>query len=241
VIFGLAGQTIINQCYDNPGGINNPFCAVVFRNPNGTFAGQSNVIHGGSTVNFPTTGNGASFISQPFNFARQVTSGIDLDMAYRRTLSEDVKLNLRGILSHTFKRNNFTDITDPKFADRQLSELGDPEWQGQLSANLDVGKVNFGYRFRYIGKQVIAAEYETQHPFQGRPPRDPDAFPRINYPDITYHDVRIDISATDRFKFYTGVDNVLNRLPPLDLLGTEGGSPYSPLGRFFYAGAEVKF
>ena len=32
-----------------------------------------------------------------------------------------------------------------------------------------------------------------------------------------------------------------DKLPPLDLLGTEGGSPFGPVGRFFYAGAEFKF
>ena len=34
---------------------------------------------------------------------------------------------------------------------------------------------------------------------------------------------------------YVGVDNLLDQLPALDLLGTESGSP-SPVGRFFYAG-----
>lgn len=239
VIFSLAPQTIINQCYDNPGGINNPFCAAVFRNPNGTFLGQSDVSHGGTTVSLTPTG--ASFISGPFNFARQITSGIDIDMAYRHNFSADTTLNLRGIVTHTFIKNNFTDVTDPTFAQRQLSTLGDPEWQGQISANLIKGAFNFGYRMRYIGKQTIGT-YETQNPFQGRPAQNPDAFPFVYYPAVTYHDFRLDIAANNkRFGFYIGVDNAFDKLPPYDLQGTEAGDPFSPVGRFFYAGFEVKF
>jgi outer membrane receptor protein involved in Fe transport len=239
VIFSLAAQTIINQCYDNPSGVNNPFCAAVFRNPNGTFKGQNDVIHGGSTISLTPTG--PSFVSGPFNFARQITSGIDVDASYRTRLSSNVSLNLRSIVTHTFKKNNFTDVTDPTFAQRQLSVLGDPQWQGQISANLIFGIANFGYRMRYIGRQVVSTAYETQNSFQGRPPTNPDAFPRVWYPDAAYHDFRIDLTVSSRYRFYIGVDNAFDKLPPFDLLGNEAGDPFSPVGRFLYAGAEVKF
>lgn len=239
VIFALGGQTIIDQCYDNPSGIDNPFCAVVFRNANGTLAGQQNVINGGATVSFPITG--PSFFSQPFNFAKQETEGIDFDLAYRGKIFNDADLSLRAIASHTIKRNNFTDISDPTFRNRQLSELGDPEWAGQFTANLDLGAFDFQYQFRYIQGTTIALEFETQNAFDGRPARNPDAFPRTYYPDVYYHDFRIGFQTEDKFKFYAGVDNAFNRLPPLDLLGTAGGDPYDNVGRFFYAGAEISF
>jgi outer membrane receptor protein involved in Fe transport len=199
------------------------------------------VQHAGTTVQLTPTGN--SFISGPFNFAKQVTSGIDFDASYRHKFGSDITLNLRGILTYTFKKNNFTDVTDPKFADRQLSELGDPIWQGQLSANFEKGMFNLGYRFRFVGRTVVNSTglYETQHSFQGRPPTNPDAFPILWYPNETYHDFRLDISPESKFRFYVGVDNAFDKLPPLDLLGNEAGVPYSPVGRFFYAGAEVKF
>ncbi len=240
VIFSLAAQTIINQCYDNPGGVVNPFCAAIFRNPNGTFKGQSDVSHAGTTVSLTTSG--PSFISGPFNFAKQVTSGIDVDVAYRVKLSDSASLNLRAIATHTFVKNNFTDITNPDFAIRQLQVLGDPAWQGQLSANLTVGMFNLGYRMRYIDQQVVSTAYETQNAFQGRPATNPDAFPFVYYPAITYHDFRIDVTPPNTgFKLYVGVDNVFDQLPPYDLLGNEGGNPYSPVGRFFYTGITYKF
>ena len=241
-IFSLAPQTIINQCYDSTSGINNPFCAVVFRNPNGTFKGQTDVAHAGSTVSFPSTGS--SFTAQPFNYAKNVTSGIDAEVVYNHHFNGDVAINLRGSLTKTFVKYNYTDVTKPDFALRQLGTLGDPEWAGQISANLTTGVFNFGYRFRYVGRQIVTAlgVYETQNSTQYRPPLQIEAFPFPYYPSVTYHDLRVDITVPKtRYQFYVGVDNVTDQLPPYDLLGTENGDPYSPVGRFMYAGVRIKF
>ena len=240
VINALTPQTIINQCYDSTTGVTNAFCAVVFRNPNGTFKGQSDVAHAGATV--PLTTSGPSFLSVPFNYARLVTNGIDIDATYRFDVGDGFGVNLRTIATHTFTKNNFTNITDPNFAIHQLDTLGDPGWQGQVSANLTKGIFNFGYRFRVIGRTVVGPKYETQNAFQGRPPENPDGFPFIYYPTVTYHDLRLDVSPKQvPFKIYVGVDNVFDQLPPYDLLGIENGSPYDPVGRQFYAGVSFKF
>ena len=238
VIFSLGGQQVINQCYDNPSGIDNQYCAAVFRNANGTLQGQSNVIHAGTTVSLTPTGPSA--LIAPFNFAKQETSGVDMDMSYRSNLGGELELSLRGLLSYVIKRNNYTDVTDVDFYDRQKSELGDPAWQGQLSANLSNDDVNFGYRMRYIGRQTVSANYETMFSVQDRDPLNPDALPSAWYPDVTYHDFRIDFEPMDQGKLYLGVDNVFDKLPPYDLLGTEAGNPFTPVGRFFYVGIEKK-
>jgi hypothetical protein len=73
--------------------------------------------------------------------------------------------------------------------------------------------VSFGYRMRYSGKQVVSTAYETQNAFQGRPSTNPDAFPIIYYPAVTYHDFRLDISPPGKFKFYMGVDSAFDKLP----------------------------
>jgi outer membrane receptor protein involved in Fe transport len=244
VIFTLLPQTVLEQCYDNPSGIDNPFCASVSRLPNGTLAGQRNVFHGGGSV--VTLNNpGFSSLGQPFNYARQKTSGIDVDVSYRADLADSVALSLRSIASYLIKRDNYTDISQPDFINRQKSELGDPEWRFQASANLDFGRLNFGYQLQYIGKQILnlggSGQYETFFPLQGRPPLDPDAAPFAYYSPKWYHDFRLEFDVNDRYQFYAGVDNAFDTLPPLDLLGTEAGSPYDPTGRFFYAGARARF
>ena len=138
-------------------------------------------------------------------------------------------------------RDNYTDINRPEFINQQLLELGDPRWEGTLSANIDFGVLDLGYRFRYVGKQTIAA-FEATNSLQGRAPENPDAFPREYYPIITYSDFRIGIDATDKFQFSFGVDNAFDRLPPFGLTGTGGGDGiYDNVGRRFYAGVDVRF
>ncbi|WNO53365.1 TonB-dependent receptor domain-containing protein [Stakelama saccharophila] len=238
VIYTLGGQTLIDQCYDAPGGIDNPYCAAVNRREDGTFAGQSDRIINGIT--YQLDDSGSAFEAGPFNFAKQETSGIDLTTNYRQEFGEGVSLNLKGLLSYVIKRNNYTDINDPDFKDRQLSELGDPVWAGSLFATLNVGKFDLYYKFQYVGKQTIG-EYETQNSFQGRPPENPDAYPVAYYPDLTYHDIRLGFEPTDIFRFYVGVDNLFDKQPPFGADGTAPGSTYDNIGRFFYAGARVTF
>lgn len=237
-INSLAAQTIINTCYDSLTGINNPYCASVYRNANGTFAGQSDVTHGGTTISLTPTG--PSFISGPFNYARNVNSGLDVDLSYRTSLFGDYKLALRGLLTKAFVKNNFVDITDPTILSRQLSNLGDPEYAGTLSMNLSNNLFNFGYRFRFYDKMTIL-DFATQASVQGRAPTNADANPFRLYPFITYSDLRLDINASKQFGFYVGMDNIFDQLGPYGLIGNEAGNPYDAVGRFAYAGARVKF
>ncbi|MBY0300792.1 MAG: TonB-dependent receptor [Sphingomonas ginsenosidimutans] len=240
VIFTLAPQTVLEQCYDNPSGIDNPFCASVNRLPNGTFAGQTTVIQGGSvvTINNP----GFSTFGRPFNYARQKTSGIDVDAGYRHDFGDGVTFNIRGLASYLIKRDNYTDISQPDFINQQKFELGDPEWRFQVTNILDTGAVSFNYQVQYIGKQILNGfEYETFFPLQGRAPYNPDATPFPYYPAQWYHNIRAEFDLQQGSQFYVGVDNFTNTRPPYDLLGNEAGSLYDPTGRFFYAGFRAKF
>ncbi len=237
----VAAQTVINQCYDDPGGINNGFCAAVFRNPNGTFRGQSNVSHDGATVEFPTTGQ--SFITGPFNYARQLTSGIDIDAAYSTKFGEDWRLNVRTLLSVLLSRDIFTSITEPNRLTREKSTLGNPEWNAQVNVTLGYKGIDLLYSFRYLSKMTVAGNWRTQNVEQGRAPENLDAFPQVYYPAITYSDIRLTAKLFKGISGYVGVDNIFDRLPPLDLvLGDGAGSAiYSNTGRFFYGGVSVKF
>lgn len=242
----INAQTVINQCYDDPGGIDNQFCAAVFRNPNGTFRGQTSVLHAGGTVSFDTTGDGVSFIQGPFNFARQQTSGIDLDMNYSKSFDSGWRLNARAIVSWLLERNLFTAVSEPDRLTRERSTLGNPDWNAQFNVTVGYKDFDLLYSLRYLSKQTIAP-WRTQNEEQGRPPEDLDAFPRVYYPSVSYSDLRASWRADDRVSFFLGVDNLFDQLPPLDLLangtGGEGaGSGIFPnMGRFFYAGLQANF
>ena len=237
----VAAQTVINQCYDDPGGIDNQFCRAIFRNPNGTFRGQQNVVHNGDTVNFPTTGDGVSFIQGPFNYARQETSGVDIDMNYTTRIGEHWRLNARAIVSWLTQRNVFTSITEPNRLTRERSTLGNPEWNGQFNLTLGYKEFDLLYSFRYLDRQTIN-NWRTQNVEQGRPPENLDATPLVFYPSVTYSDIRFSWNIKKGHSVFLGVDNVFDQLPPLDLLGDGPGSGIYPnMGRFFYAGVGAKF
>lgn len=244
-IAGLTGQAIVNRCYEDPNTLDNPFCAAVFRRTstdpyvNFTFDGQAGRrFDGFPEIVLPLVG--PSFLNQPFNFQSLKTSGIDFDAQYRRDLGF-ANLNVRAIVSYLINREQFVFISEPDRSERLHGTLGDPEWQGSLSVGLDFGQWDLDYDLRFIDRMTIGA-WETQFSHQGREPTNADAFPITHYPRTFYHDLRVGFTTEDDFRFYVGVDNVFDRLPPFGLTGTGAGSGiYPAVGRFFYAGATVNF
>ncbi len=239
VINTIGAQTVINQCYDSPSGINNQFCAAIFRRPDGTFRGQTNVIHAGETVSLPL--DGPSFLQGPFNYARQQTRGIDIDVTYTYPSQGDWGITGRAVISHLMKRDFYTDINQPNFRTQAKLDLGDPAWAGTLTLSPSWRNFELTWRMQYIGKMTIAS-YETMNSVDGRPPTNPDAFPFTFYPDRFYHDLQGQVTLADQFRIFVGVDNVVNTKPPFGQLGDGAGSAVWPnSGRFFYMGADLRF
>ncbi len=258
LIATLGAQTIISLCYDGET-LANPFCATVSRDPATGLFNDPAVISGG------------------VNFAAQRTKGIDIDIDYRRTFDNGDRLRLSAIATRVMSLNNFTDPTRPTEPNRQLSELGDPQWAGSLFFDYDFGDMDFRYSARYIGKQVNAQlAYETLFPhtrlcptagsqtgitpntggvgnLNGAPvpctpgtlvtvaPNNADAVAKKYYPDVLYHDIRVGFDVGNDFRFYAGVNNLLDRQPPNGLLGTAGGDPFDSFGRNFFFGFNADF
>ncbi len=248
----LAAQTIINLCYNNAGGLSNPFCAVTFRDPTtGLFANPA-AISGG------------------VNFANQRTKGIDFDIDYRKTFDNGDRIRIGALVTRVLTLNDFPDPTNPSVPNRRLSELGDPQWAGSLFFDYDFGDFDFRYAARYIGKQVNnGLAYETLFPYTGLcpasgvtpntggingaavpctagsltriPANNADSVDRKWLPEVFYHDIRIGIDVGNDFRFYAGVNNLLDRQPPLGLLGTAGGDPFDSFGRNFFFGFDAEF
>lgn len=223
LISALGLQTILNQCYDL-GSLNNQFCQLL-------------------TPRDPTTGffNNANVgTSAGVNFAKQRTSGIDVDVQYRKKWDNGTTLQLRTLVTYLFERTNFISPTDPRFGSAQLGNVGDPRLEGQFTANFQTAS-GFGirYQLQYIGVQSISA-FENQHEFQGRPPQNADVLPVVNYPSVTYHNIRLSQAINKKFEFYVGVDNAFNQLPPFGALATGGGDAiFQNYGRFFYSGFKI--
>lgn len=221
LIATLGGQTILNQCLNAPGGINNQYCQLLF--PRDQFG------------LFPQP----ALLSAGVNFAKQTSRGIDFDMSYRHNFANGHHLDLRGIATYTLERNNFVNPADPTFIDRQLGELGDPVFSGTLIAGYGFGPFDMRWTARYIGSMTDWS-YEDTHSVQGRPPENPDIADRINTGSVLYNDLKLTYSLKKKYEFYLGVDNLFDKQPPLRLTGAgEGSGIYNGIGRFFYAGFTV--
>ncbi|MGQ0660861.1 TonB-dependent receptor domain-containing protein [Sphingosinicella sp.] len=250
-IAGLTGQAIINRCYEDPVSLANPFCDAVFRRrtPGDTFRdftfdGQNDRVIGGSVgvITMPRLGPG--FLNQPFNYQSLKTSGVDADISYRRQILPGVTMNLRALVSWVDQRVQFTFIADPARSVRLHGTLGDPIWAASLTAGLDFGEIDIAWNGNYIGEQTVDA-WETMFSHQGRAPTNADlrSPEEARHPDALYHAVRIGFEpAGTRHRIYFGVDNLLDRNPSFGLDGTGGGGAIFPnTGRFFYAGAQIRF
>ncbi len=250
LIATLTAQTITNLCYDSDIGLASPYCSSISR--------------GAGTGLFNTPG----LVQSGFNFAAQKTKGIDIDLSYQRSFDNGDRLEIRGIATRVKQLTNYFDVLNPRAPDRQLSELGDPQWGASVNLTYDFGDLDLRYSARYIGKQTIGA-YETQNSYNALcpasgitpntggingpaapcttgslvrvAPNNLDAFPRVNYPDVLYHDIRIGFDVGNDFRFYAGVNNLLDRQPPLGLLGTAGGDPFDSFGRNFFFGFNADF
>ena len=248
VIVSLSAQTIANSCYDQPT-LSNPFCSLFTR-----WRGPGT----GPNAEEPGQILGNSLISAGVNFAKRVRRGIDVNASYNARLASNIRLNTSLIYVHGLKSSNFENPTLPDFENRVLSELGDPRDEARLDADLQVGKVTFGYRLHFIGPMYLNA-FEDVNALPsactpaGCPPNNLDFADVQKFPAITYNDVRIqwDVGPAGYAKaiqFFAGVDNIFNQHPPYGLTATGAGpgglgnaAIYDVRGRNFYAGVKARF
>jgi outer membrane receptor protein involved in Fe transport len=252
LIATLTAQTIVNLCYDSDIGLASPYCSSISR--------------GAGTGLFNTPG----LVQSGFNFAAQKTKGLDFDLSYEHKFDNGDRLEVRGIATRVIQLTNYFDVLNPRQPDRQLSELGDPQWGASFNISYDFGDFDMRYSARYIGKQVNdGLAYETLFPYRALcpasgitpntggingaavpctvgtlltvQPNNADAREKKWYPDVLYHDIRIGFDVAEKFRFYAGVNNLLDRQPPNGLLGTAGGDPYDSFGRNFFVGFNAEF
>ena len=246
VIVSLAAQTIVNTCYDLPD-LNNVFCPQFQRNLTNA-NGPSGETPGRILAN--------SLLVAPLNFAKRTRRGIDVNLNYRTNISEDVRLNASLIYTHSLENSNFQDPVRPTFENVILGELGDPEDEFRFDLDLTYRDFTFGYRLRFIGP-MWTNTFENFNELNtglvgATPPGGDDADwsdPR-KYPAITYSDIRFEwniLHGNSRglgndLRFYFGVDNVLDQMPPLGATATGVGSAiYEYRGRSYYAGFRARF
>ncbi|WP_199553955.1 TonB-dependent receptor domain-containing protein [Sandaracinobacteroides hominis] len=229
VITAPSAQQIMNACYDAPD-LNNPFCGLFVRNGNGV----------GPNEEAPYQILQGSLQQTVLNYAKLTARGIDTELSYS-TRFDWGDINLRAIWTHVLERNEYLDPANPDYANRILSELGDPKNQVNVNASVRMGAVTLGYQLRWIDSMYLNT-YEDYNGINNLPPQNADYASLRMYPSVTYHDVRAGFDIGEKFNIYFGIDNLTDTKPPYGLTGVGAGSGiYDVRGRFFYTGINAKF
>lgn len=205
-----AAQDLVDLCVDQPT-LDNQFCANVGRDP--------------------ATGFVNDFLVGPANVAQFRTAGADFTINYGFDLSPTLgALNIR-VAGGYLDRLEFVP-TPGADLDNDRLEANAPEWNGTLDVTWRLDNFTANYGLNYFSK---TRRYTTEQT---------DANPDIAAPEYIFfrekweHDIQLGWQTEDeRFRFYTGVNNIFDRLPDLGQLSY----PSSFRGRYFYAGVQVNF
>lgn len=243
IIASVSAQQIVDNCYDQAN-LNNIFCSS-FSRWRGPGSGTFGEVPGAIQFN--------TLIQAPLNYAKRIREGIDTQITYRTNLSPDWKLYTNVIYTHNFTVSNFQDPTNPKLENRLLEEVGDPKDEFRWDVDLTYKQFTLGYRMRFIGSMFNGA-YEDYNVLPSActsstncPPFNADAVDIVKFPSVFYHDVRFEWNLGDAgpardFQLYAGVNNLMNKLPPLGSTATGTGSAiYDYRGRAYYAGFRTRF
>ncbi len=223
VISAVDAQTILNGCYDGAT-LNNQFCSLIApRQSNGDFNLQS------------------ALLQSTLNYSAERAKGIDLDVAYNHRFGDENKLALRFVGSWVRQNTDYPYLDDPTEPLQIKGTQSEPVYRFHATVDYTYKKLTLGYALTYVGKQSIT-DYDAQHVVADDPgsPFNPLYADISDYPAEFYHDVRVSYEVGDHYSIYAGVDNLLDQLPPLGLLGTGLDALYDNVGRQLYLGVKVK-
>lgn len=177
----------------------------------------------------PTNGFINGYLIAPQNVAAYETAG--LDFAVRYTLPT-AKIGTFGFSLVGNYLDKLTYVPTPG-ADVEVSKLNAymPEYSGQFDVTWMKDGLMLNYGLSYFSKtRRFTADSIRANPNYS----DPKYF---FYREKFEHDVQIAYDVNDKFRIHAGVNNIGNEK------GDVGSStyPYTSLGRYFYAGAKVRF
>lgn len=232
-------QDILTQCFT----VNEPVaCALITRRPN---------------PEGPNSAGSLQFIDTfPANSGAFNHQGFDLTMSYRQRLS-DLGLGsgtLSGKIAYThLMKFDFFSAPDAVYNPID-GEIGAAKDRASASISYDDRQFGATLRGTYIGRSYLDNTFFSLL----LPPQAADA-PLLEAGDEGTRpfavkayftlDSQVRFTPAERYEFYVGVDNLLNRDTPPIISGLPGNSTgtqteagtYDPIGRRFYAGARLKF
>lgn len=212
-ISSVGAQEILDKCVDNPGGVDNQFCALISRDP------QS----------FEIT----NILSITQNVASFEASGVDFEVNYSfEALSGEWNAKIIG--SKLIKNRFFPFQSEPDQPDDEKGELGQPEWAANFTLSYMTDDWRVNWETRFIDRQLLIEQdvYAVN----------PDERDLLFAGSTVYHDFKVNYSLMEDVELYLGVDNVFDKVPPANLFANGDGSGlYDGIGRQYYAGFTASF
>ena len=232
----IAAQDIVDLCVDDPGGIDNQFCALIGRNDD---------------PNSPQFGGFNDLSVAPLNFAALEAAGVDFSASYSRSVgAHDFGLNVAG--TYQDKLDRFSDPDDPSQVDPELGEVRRPRWAGNAALSYGWRDLSAVLTLRYQSKQAVDGvdirNADIEDVLDGDGVLISEGFGGLGFggararfgdnaiADETYI---LDLSATydvaDDISVYGGVQNLTDEEP----FATNEGFPVSARGRYVFAGVRL--
>lgn len=226
--FGGAA-TALELCYLVAQNINDPVCAT-FNGSRGSTGGIGQT-QGGTNPNFVTD-----------NTAGLLTKGIDMQVDYNRNFGNvNVSFFYLGTYLHRYRT-----VANAAFPDRvNISEgtIGLPKYRHTTRLTAGVDKAQLSFRWRYQGK---GQDNRIENVFLGttRVGTDPAILPNAYIGAANYFDLTASIDVNDGLNFSIGVNNLLDKQPPILGAAQEQSNTlpsfYDVLGRDFFVSARVR-
>jgi len=171
------------------------------------------------------------------NVSELQTKGVDLAVSYRLDLpfasgfwGKSVKLDLQTTYLDSYKLDGI-EYKGTIGSYNIASTL--PEYKGNLRVGYDVGPVKLTYQGNYIGKMMNQGNLAV---FEDGGYNNVDAY--------WYHDVNASWPVNDAVEVFGGIKNLGDKQPPVFNNPQDGNTDpnsYDVIGRYFYAGATLRF
>ncbi|MFD1035145.1 TonB-dependent receptor plug domain-containing protein [Sphingomonas hankookensis] len=211
----VAANEVARLCVDQAT-LDNVFCRSITR---------TNV-----TSNTAAVGNITSFVVAPQNVARFSTAGLDVNMNYAFDAGSVGRFNLRLIGNYLDKLEFIGTPGAPVTNNRQEASFRAPKYSANADLTWSLENVTVNYGVNFMDKTLRYSNLTNES--------NPDVVaPEYKYIKAMWqHDIYVSVDATDRFQFYTGINNVLGQ--KADIADTTYIQQI--IGRYFFAGARVK-
>lgn len=230
VISSVGFATSLSRCYDptyNPTfSVTNAFCQNLFRDP--------------ATGYLTNTGIDGYISQTNANLATLVASGVDVGASMGLDfIPEQFGAFSVGTVLTWYENQQFQSLPGNPFGNNVSGTIGNgtpgattlPEWKATTRLAWSHGPVSASLRWVYIDEVVDRGATAANL-----------AIPGIDAYNYFYGNVSYDVNET--LQVFGGIDNLLDEEPPVYTNGfayNTDPSTYDVIGRFFYAGARLRF